>query len=168
MNETSAGSESMEFDSTSISAGRHKISWDELSEKSHENKLTSFWTSFVIPLLKETQEKILNQGIKKGIPVKTFSFFIELATTTNEKRKEKLYFPESEKSAQEKLCLIENWKVTKSIAYACNSFKLSSRARDALLSASGSQIKGYEVKEMLRQIDTGMTNILPIQQPDLG
>jgi hypothetical protein len=160
--------ESMELDSPVSNAGRNLIAWDELSEKTHQNKLSIFWKSFVIPLLKETQQKIVEKGSTKGIPVELLLFAVELTTKTHEKRKGKFYFPESRETKDEEAEIPNTWKLCKSIAYVCNSFQISSRARDAMLTASKSQIKGYEVKEMLRAIDNGMNVILPIHQPDNG
>jgi len=150
----------------SQSFGRPSKLWEEMSPKSHQNKLSNFWKLQVLPMMRHLQRKIINLGAQKGIPLESLLLTIELTTKTQERRREKLHFPPYMGSRDKEEKDRNVWDLSKCIAYTCNSNQISSRARDALLSACGSPIKGYQVKEMLKKIDLGMDIFLPIQKGD--
>jgi len=158
----------MEESTSSNSFGRPKKSWENMSPKSHQNKLSQFWKCQVLPMIKDLQKTIMNLGTLKGIPLESLLITIELATKTQERRREKLHFPPYVESVDEEADRKKKWDLTKSVSYTCNSHQISSRARDALLSTCGSPIKGYQVKEMLQMIDSGMETFLPIKYGDFS
>jgi hypothetical protein len=160
-------------------AGRKKMEWERKASSTREKNVSKFCNSEELKQVWMSVNASFKDSLKRsGIPLEDLTMEVKLTTTTQEVRKRRVVFTplhDSLEMAMERSERRDKWEeqklkeadehhyCIKRTAYYCTINKISTRARDGLLSASGAPVSGSEVKEMLKQIDAGMERHLPLR-----